>query len=378
MDNIRNRDDSFQWDPNSGIPSFSIHPSPSKRRKPRSKQTSRDQKRDAQMAALCGLDTKQIMKMLRLTSRQVHYALDTPATPKKSTGRPPVLNTDQRAHLVAFICESKKNRRMNYKELAKEFWYWDAGHKAIKTALDREGFHLRWAMRKPPISEKNRKLRVAFAKEHRKWTFEQWARFLWSDETWVVDGRNRKTRVLRRPGEEWDETCVEEKIQRKKGWMWWGSFHGDVKGPAFFWKKDWGMIGGASYREHTVPVVAQYLCDIAGLKGEAYEMLFMQDGAPGHAAKETKALLESLAIVVVKWPPYSPDLNPIETLWKHMKEYLQRKWGDCKFVSYEDQKVKIEEAWHAVVTPGLLRELIESMPKRMEAVIQAKGKFIPY
>ena len=82
------------------------------------------------------------------------------------------------------------------------------------------------------------------------------------------------------------------------------------------------MIGGAIYQEHTVPVIAQYLCDIEGLKGVARELLFMQDNAPGHAVKETKELLETLAIVVMKWPPYSLDLNPIETLWKHMKEYL--------------------------------------------------------
>ena len=121
------------------------------------------------MAARCGLNTTQIMAMLELTRRQVLYALDTPPTPQhKKAGRPPILNAEQRQHLVDFVYASKKNRRMNYQELAKEFWYWDAGYKAIKAALDREGFHLRWAMRKPPISEKNRKLRLAFAKEHRK------------------------------------------------------------------------------------------------------------------------------------------------------------------------------------------------------------------
>jgi hypothetical protein len=48
-----------------------------------------------------------------------------------------------------------------------------------------------------------------------------------------------------------------------------------------------------------------------------------------------------------------------------MKEWLQAKYRDYKFVSYEDQRKKIWEAWDTVVTPGLLRELIESMPDRM-------------
>jgi transposase len=48
----------------------------------------------------------------------------------------------------------------------------------------------------------------------------------------------------------------------------------------------------------------------------------MQDNAPAHAAKETKQLLADLAINRFEWPPYSPDLNPIETLWKYMKNFL--------------------------------------------------------
>jgi hypothetical protein len=67
-------------------------------------------------------------------------------------------------------------------------------------------------MRKPLISEKNRKLCLAFAYAHKKWSFRDWCTILWSDETWVTDGRHQKTRVLRRAGEEWDKTCVKEKI----------------------------------------------------------------------------------------------------------------------------------------------------------------------
>jgi transposase len=87
-----------------------------------------------------------------------------------------------------------------------------------------------------------------------------------------------------------------------------------------------GTISGPTYRERTVPVVAQYLADLGGLIGELGELLFIQDEAPGHTAKETKELLKNFAIHIIPWPPY-PDLNPIETLWKHIKEYLTAKYG---------------------------------------------------
>jgi hypothetical protein len=104
----------------------------------------------------------------------------------------------------------------------------------------------------------------------------------------------------------------------------------------------------------------------------------MQDGAPGHAAKDTKELLRTLAIQVISWPPYSLDLNLIKTLWKHIKEYLTVKYRDYQFQTYEVSQAKVKEAWDVVVTPGLLQELIENMPRRIEVVIAANSKFTKY
>jgi len=54
----------------------------------------------------------------------------------------------------------------------------------------------------------------------------------------------------------------------------------------------------------------------------------MQDNT-GACCKETKEVLETLAIVTVNWPPHSRDLNPVETLWRYMKAWLQSWYGDC-------------------------------------------------
>lgn len=375
-DPVRTRDQPFVWNPGDGIPTFSIATRPLKQR--RGRQTTRDQRRDIKMAYRCGKTPYEISKIVDLSERRVKYALKEPDTPKKPTGRPPKLDTEQRRILVDYVCTSKATRRMTFKELSQEFCYWECGPEAIENALKREGFGLRSAMRKPPISEKNRKLRLKFAKEHRDWTFQQWCKFLWSDETWVKYGRHRKTKVLRRPNEEWHKDCIEEKVQRKKGWMFWGSFYGCCKGPGVFWEKDWGTINAKTYCQRILPVVAQFLADNNGLRGEERELIFMQDNAPGHAAKETIAMIEAFGILRLKWPPFSPDLNPIETVWKYMKNYLEDKYGDYVFQSYDEQRRRIWEAWDKIVTPGLLIELIKSMPKRMEAVIAAEGRFTKY
>lgn len=43
-------------------------------------------------------------------------------------------------------------------------------------------------------------------------------------------------------------------------------------------------------------------------------LIFMQDNAPGHAAAITIEDLRERGIDIVQWPPFSPDLNPIETV----------------------------------------------------------------
>jgi hypothetical protein len=79
-----NRDEPFQWDPNSGISTFSIMPLSTPPRKKRGKYTTRDQRRDIKMVYRCGKQIPDIAAMLNIIAKRVAYALDNEAlTPKK-------------------------------------------------------------------------------------------------------------------------------------------------------------------------------------------------------------------------------------------------------------------------------------------------------
>ena len=70
------------------------------------------------------------------------------------------------------------------------------------------------------------------------------------------------------------------------------------------------------------------------------------------------------------WSPQSPDLNPIEHLWAHLKR---------KLAEHEEAPTSIQELWERVqkkwddIEVGECQKLIESMPRRVEAVLKAKG-----
>jgi transposase len=87
---------------------------------------------------------------------------------------------------------------------------------------------------------------------------------------------------------------------------------------------------------------------------------------------------EELDIKVIKFPPYSPDLNPIKHMWAVLKRKLNEmypKLKDCTGETKADRQVFIDAAkaaW-AAIDQSYINNLIDSMPRRIEAVIKAKG-----
>lgn len=329
----------------------------------------RDQRRDILVLSAFNHDPHEIAQKLGFSIRQVRYTLQQDqATPRRRSGRPTKLSSIQIDALEAFVCTNKNTRRMTYAELAAHLNF-DVSPSTIRNALHSRGYHRRIAIRKPPISEANRVARLEWAKEHLHWTIEQWYEILWSDETWVTEGFHRRIYITRKAGEVLHPDCVDTKVKKKAGWMFWGCFSGITKGPVVFWEKEWGTINKTTYQEHIVPIVHGWIRLNPHLK-------FMQDNAPGHKAQDTRNDLKERGVTLIFWPAFSPDLNPIETVWNLMKDYIQRVYGDKK-LSYDQLRKAVREAWDSI-PPEELGDLINSMKDRCQAVIDANGMHIPY
>jgi transposase len=147
--------------------------------------------------------------------------------------------------------------------------------------------------------------------------------------------------------------------------MFWGSISGKYgRHIGLFWEKDWETINEGSYTGIIVPKVQEILLQYPDLS-------FQQDNAKGHSSSFAKQVLASIGIYPIFWPAFSPDLNPIETIWNDMKEYIQVQYPKYHR-SYKRLRAAVQEAWESI-TIERIRELIREMPERCQAVIDARG-----
>uniref|UniRef100_A0A9J7XU79 Tc1-like transposase DDE domain-containing protein n=1 Tax=Cyprinus carpio carpio TaxID=630221 RepID=A0A9J7XU79_CYPCA len=162
-------------------------------------------------------------------------------------------------------------------------------------------------------------------------------------------------------GEAHNPRCLRSSVKFPQSVMVWGAMSSAGVGPLCFLRS---KVNTAVYQE----VLEHFMLPAADqLYGDA-DFIFQQDLAPAHSAKATSTWFKDHGIPVLNWPANSPDLNLIENLWGIVK----RKMRYARPKNAEELKATIRATW-ALITPEQCHRLIDSRPRRIAAVIQAKG-----
>jgi hypothetical protein len=97
-------------------------------------------------------------------------------------------------------------------------------------------------------------------------------------------------------------------------------------------------------------------------------------GTRGQGNIKLKAAKEALGIKCESNPPESPDLNPIESIWRMIKQRLKNRGP---IFDIDELRRAIQEEWDKI-TLDEINKAVSTMPERVRSIRDREGCPIPY
>lgn len=286
---------------------------------------------------------------------------------KPRTGAPKKINPRACSKLVRI---AKCNPRVTRKELVEEMSSIGVNvtKQTITNVMKSKGLRRCQARKVPLLKKKHLEARKKFATDMLKKEDAYFNKVLWSDETKIeLFGNNYNTKVWRSPGTAYNRNNTLPTVKHGGGnIMIWGCF--SSAGPG-----DLHIIKDTMNSRKYCEILENHLCSSARRLRLGRRWVFQQDNDPKHTSKLTTEWFKSHRINVLEWPSQSPDLNPIENLWKHLKIKVGER-GPSNIKELEE--ICIEE-W-GKISPDVCKNLISSYKRRLEAVLANKGHATKY
>lgn len=249
------------------------------------------------------------------------------------------------------------------------------------------GFKCRRPIKKPRLTPAMIQKRLAWANVHKHLTIDDWHIVSWfklanfffylffpllqtcfSDESTfhVLDDKSQFVR--RRPDEKFNSDCVVKTVKHPISVMVWSVISSKGLGRMHIVE---GTMRQDQYRR---VLESRLLPQLQEWFGNGRKV-FMHDGAPCHMAKSIKKFLDEHQIPVLPWAGNSPDMNPIENVW----EFLKRELAKEKITTKVQLVERIIYHWnHNQNLKQIALNCIDSMPRRVDALLKARGGLTKY
>lgn len=234
----------------------------------------------------------------------------------------------------------------------------------IQRYLHKNKLFRRVVRKKMVIRTENKRKRLSWCLERRRWTVENnWNSVIFSDESKVVIGENSRVYVWRTTEEAFRPECMCPLSQRKVSIMIWGCI-------------SWWGVGTLCHVEGNITgvkycgILDNYLWPVLARHFTNRPYRFQDDNAPVHQARVVEEWKRDNNINGMTWPAQSPDLNIIENLWQRIKRRLKYR---CHNITTADQLFDVITNIWTSFTPEYIQTLYNSIPRRISACIRSKG-----
>lgn len=310
-----------------------------------------------------------LSRMLGLSRPTIKKALDWSSTkqPFPARGRPKALKDH---HLMYIEARTLSNRLLSNAQLAKEMVeVFDDINKLHETTVlrARHSLKLHWlpARSNCAVSEQSRRTRVSWCQKQQEIELD-WTHVVFSDESWFELGSNHQW-LWRHYNDYGPDVMIDKKAHREKV-MVWGAIGEGFKSDLLFIE---GNVTGDYYFDN---IICGGFLEKADKTYGYNNWLFQQDNARPHIKKSTLEAMSNLDIRLLEgWPPYSPDLNIIETVWAIMKRRVNESRPKTKI----ELKMIISKVWEEL-TLETIHGLVAEMPNRLVQVIASNGYTIQH
>jgi len=284
------------------------------------------------------------------------------------SGRPRCTDerTDEHIALVARVEKFTSPRQIKRKlDL-------DCSRYTIDRRLQEADLFGRVARHKRAYTAEEVRKRLSFAEGYKDWTTDQWEKVLFSDEKcFYGNGFCGRTWVRRPKGEALNpEYCV-HKLPHPVKVNVWAAFCASGQGYCYIFNE---KLDKHLYKRilasHLLPSARLHFSLAPPLVEQWY---LLQDNDPKLTSGLISTWLHENGVTCIDFPAWSPDLNPMENLWHVMAVAVEQHHCD----TMEELQDVVAAEWDKV-DRDYMRTLVHSMPKRCQAVIDAKGWHTKY
>ena len=213
--------------------------------------------------------------------------------------------------------------------------------------------------------------RLQFCQNYSQRTVNQWKNTVFIDEKVFSTDKNSRNGVWKPDGTRYDVKYVLPKThsgRHTKAYWAWVSGHGP------------GEIIEVERRMNSIDYLKilnnVLLPSIEERFPDEETIYIVEDNSAVHTARIIQNWYrEHARLQRLFWPPRSPDLNVIENVWAEMV----REWRPGMARNENELHERVMEAWRMLDDrPLYFQKLTESMPRRIEKVLEADGAYINY